>query len=83
MPDFNFRMLYWACICGRKAGAVTVGATEDGDLIGFWHCPKCNKDMAAKISIGDVIAGLPTPARPVDGVEFDKRFLRDFHIKEE
>lgn len=77
---FNFKFLYFTCLCGKQNAEATIASCSDYHLMFVWVCPNCSRTVRARVPFEDLIRGVPSPPEPVTITKEDKDFLKELHI---
>jgi hypothetical protein len=78
---FTFRLLELNCGCGVRGECYKgIAITHDFELAIFWSCPKCDKEVYAKVPLELMAKMKPEP--PVAEVVTlgDRHMLENHHI---
>ena len=66
---FDYRFFTWTCTCGESTENVRVGFTSHFRVMGVWVCERCEKKMAALITLQKALEGIPNhPEQDEEGV---------------
>ncbi len=85
--DCTVMSLWGTCPCGEKSSKGLIGIGTDLNLVYFWNCNKCNRNISIKWKLEKLKilaeAVYEEPEKPKDPVGFseeDKKLMKDMKI---